>query len=227
MDIKLNYIDKGQGQPFIFLHGNGEDHNVLNAQIEHFSKRFRVIAPDTRGHGASPRGRAPFTIKQFAEDLHDLMIGLEIDKAHILGFSDGGNIALSFAIKYGDMTDRLILNGANLNSSGIKRSYQLPIELGYAVLSLMSPFSSFVRRKKEMMDLMVNQPNIRPEDVRRVKNKTLVIAGSGDMVKREHTEHITKLLPNSRQIIIQGDHFIAVKQPTEFNYAVESFLRWQ
>ena len=58
---------------------------------------------DTRGHGKSPRGEKPFTIEQFAQDLKDFMTEKKIGKAKLLGFSDGGNIALAFALKYQQM----------------------------------------------------------------------------------------------------------------------------
>ena len=68
-DIRLHWTERGQGAPLILLHGNGEDGGYFENQLAHFSKNRRVIAPDTRGHGQSPRGGAPFTIRQFAEDL--------------------------------------------------------------------------------------------------------------------------------------------------------------
>ena len=69
MNIKLHYVEKGEGFPLILLHGNGEEHTYFSHQIEYFSETRRVIAIDTRGHGQTPRGNKPFTIKQFAEDL--------------------------------------------------------------------------------------------------------------------------------------------------------------
>lgn len=100
MDIQLHYIEKGNGEPFILLHGNGEDGTYFTSQIDYFSKSYRVIAVDTRGHGKSPRGDAPFSIRQFAEDLYHFMTEKGIESAHILGFSDGGNIALIFAVNH-------------------------------------------------------------------------------------------------------------------------------
>lgn len=65
-------------------------------------------------------------IRQFAEDLNVFMNEHEIEKAHLLGFSDGGNIALIVALKYPERVDKLILNGANLNTKGVKPSVQIP-----------------------------------------------------------------------------------------------------
>ena len=69
MDIEHHYIEQGAGFPLILLHGNGEDLSYFEHQMEPFARHFRVIAVDTRGHGQTPRGEAPFTIRQFADDL--------------------------------------------------------------------------------------------------------------------------------------------------------------
>lgn len=89
MDIELFYREKGSGEPLVLLHGNGEDGSYFVHQIEHFQSRYRVIALDTRGHGRSPRGSAPFTIRQFALDLYDFLRAHEIPSAVLIGFSDG------------------------------------------------------------------------------------------------------------------------------------------
>lgn len=244
MDITLYYTEQGAGAPLILLHGNGEDGSYFVHQIEYFKKRYHVIAIDTRGHGRSPRGGKPFTIRQFAEDLHHFMDEKGIVKAHILGFSDGGNIALVFALKYPERVDHLILNGANLNASGVKPSIQIPIVLGYLTARALTglgelPFlkkrgSSFykkARRNMEMLGLMVNDPNIRPEELVEnkepdfVRIKKLVIAGNKDMIKDEHTRLIYASLPNAQIRILRGTHFIAKENYIEFNHAVEKFLK--
>ena len=114
MDIELFYREKGSGEPLILLHGNGEDGSYFVHQIEHFQSRYRVIALDTRGHGRSTRGSAPFTIRQFALDLYDFLRAHEIPSAVLLGFSDGANIAMQFALDHPEMVRALILNGATL-----------------------------------------------------------------------------------------------------------------
>ena len=124
MNIELYYREAGSGEPLIMLHGNGESGEYFINQIEHFQSRYRVIAPDTRGHGRSPRGEAPFTIAQFANDLYDFMQGLGIARAVLLGFSDGANIAMKFAMQHPEMVKALILNGGNLDPSGVKRTAQ-------------------------------------------------------------------------------------------------------
>lgn len=223
-DIHLNYVEKGAGDALILLHGNGESLDYFSGQMDDFAKSFRVIALDTRGHGASPRGSAPFTIRQFAEDLRAFMDEKNIDSAHILGFSDGGNIALSFALKYPRRVKKLILNGANLDPWGVKLRVQIPIVLGYHIARLFAAKRPEARRKMELLGLMVNEPHFAPQDLRRLDLPALVIAGDRDMIREKHTRLIADSLPNARLAILKGNHFIANQRPKEFNRAVAEFL---
>lgn len=86
MDIALYYQEKGKKEPFILLHGNGEDGSYFKHQIDYFSDRYRVIALDTRGHGRSPRGSKPFTIEQFSCDLYDFMKSMRFQRQSFWGF---------------------------------------------------------------------------------------------------------------------------------------------
>lgn len=224
MDIQLHCIEQGQGQPLILLHGNGESCDYFEHQIPSFSKDYRVIAIDTRGHGKSPRGENPFTIKQFAEDLYDFMDAKGITKANILGFSDGGNIALEFALKHPERIEKLILNGANLFPSGVKPLYQWPIEIGYRMAKLFANKDEKAKKNAEMLGLMVNEPHIEPSELARLTMPVLVIAGTKDMIKESHTKLIYKSLPNAHLEIIEGGHFIANRCPDVFNSAVGKFL---
>lgn len=225
MDIKLNFIEQGQGQPLILIHGNGESCDYFEHQIAHFSKQYHVIALDTRGHGKSPRGKKPFTIKQFAEDLHDFMDEKGIEKAVILGFSDGGNIALTFALKYPEQVEKMIVNGANLFPSGVKPLYQWPIEIGYRIAKMFSRKSDKALRNAEMLGLMVNEPHIEPPELSHLTMPVLVVAGTKDMIKDSHTRLIYKNLPNAQLNIIEGNHFVANKNADAFNKVVDEFLR--
>lgn len=180
MDISLYYQEKGEGEPIFLLHGNGEDGTYFVKQIQFFSNQYRVIAVDTRGHGKSPRGTAPFTMEQFAMDLKELMAALQIPKAIILGFSDGANIALK---------------------------------------------SEAAKRSMEVLGLMIHEPNIKPAELRSIHIPTLVIAGTRDMIKEEHTRLIANEIPDAKLVIMRGNHFIANKRADRFNQEVETFLQ--
>ena len=227
MDVTLHYKESGSGEPLLLLHGNGDDSSYFDGQIPYFSKKYRVTAIDTRGHGKSPRGSAPFSIRQFAEDLNAFMEGHNIPNADILGFSDGANIALLFALKYPQKVNRLIVNGADLFTGGVKRYVQLPIELGYKMAALFAGRSAKARKNAEMLGLMVNDPRINPEELDALTMPALVIAGTKDIIKASHTRLIYDHLPNARLAFIEGGHFIAKQNPDAFNAAVDAFLSGQ
>ena len=224
MDIKHFFIDKGQGEPLILLHGNGENCDYFNGQIDEFAQYFHVYALDTRGHGKTPRGNSPFTIRQFADDLLGFMDAHKIMKAHLLGFSDGGNIAMIFAMRYPERVNRLILDGANLNAKGVKRSVQIPIEIDYRIANLFARMSKSAKQNAEMLGLMVNDPNVLPNELANIHAKTLVIAGTKDMIKEKHTRLIAHSITDAQLVLIPGDHFIANKCPQAFNQEVLKFL---
>lgn len=224
VDIELYYQEKGAGEPFILLHGNGENGSYFVNQIAYFSGRYRVIALDTRGHGRSPRGTAPFTIGQFSCDLYDFMKVHQIPAAVLLGFSDGANIAMEFAIKHPGMVKALILNGGNRNAKGVKRITQIPIEIGYRIAKRFAARSADAKRNAEMLGLMVNEPNIRRDELSQITAPTLVICGTRDMIKESHTKEIAASIPNASLTILKGDHFLASRRPAEFNRAVDDFL---
>ncbi len=224
MDIKHHYIKKGTGFPLILLHGNGEDSRYFEHQMEPLSEHFKVIAIDTRGHGQTPRGDTPFTIRQFAQDLLEFMDEHGIEKAHILGFSDGGNIAMVFALAHHERVEKLILNGANLNAKGVKPSVQIPIEIGYRIARMFANKSPEAKHNAEILGLMVNDPNVDPAELSRIKCPTLVIVGNKDMIKDKHTRLIAQSIPGAKLSIIPGNHFIANKNPDTFNHEVLEFL---
>lgn len=225
MDIQLHYAEAGDGFPLILLHGNGENCSYFEHQIDYFSSQYRVIAVDTRGHGWSPRGDAPFTIRQFAQDLYEFMDELEIERAHILGFSDGGNIALCFALAHPERVEKLIVNGANLYPAGVKASAQRGIEQEYREACQYADEDPEALQEAEMLGLMVNDPYIRPHSLRRLKMPVLVIAGTNDVIKTGHTKFIAKCIPHAALYLVEGgDHFIAANRADEFNAVVDEFL---
>lgn len=224
MDIKHFFIEQGQGEPLLLLHGNGESGGYFAHQMDALSKYYRVIALDTRGHGRTPRGAAPFTIRQFAADLYAFLQGQSLEQVNLLGFSDGANIAMIFAMEHPECVRKLILDGGNLDPGGVKGSVQLPISIGYRIASLFAEKSGQARASAELLGLMVNDPNIKAAELRAIQAPTLVLAGTRDMIKSEHTRLIADSIPNAQLRFLEGTHFIASKNPQAFNRAVLEFL---
>ena len=215
-----------QAPTLILLHGNGEDHTYFVKQIPAFSPHFRLVLMDTRGQGQSTGGDGELNFSVFAADLLALMDHLQIAKAHLLGFSDGGNLALTFALAHPERVQSLILNGANLEPGGVKLSTQLPIVLGYGCCRLLSPFSHKARQNGALLGLMVNHPHIPPQALAALTMPALVIVGERDMIRDRHSQLIARSLPNAQFVRIPGgDHFCAAKCPEVFNHAVLSFLQ--
>jgi pimeloyl-ACP methyl ester carboxylesterase len=224
MPFGLYYTEKGFGTPLVLLHGNGENGEYFKNQIDYFAKKYRVIAVDTRGHGKSPRGNKPFRLETFADDLKSFLDENNLKRVNLLGFSDGGNIALIFTLKYPDYVNKLAVNGANLFPSGLKAGFLLPVKLLYGLFYFPARFNKKVKRRLELLALMAKEPDILPEQLNDIKCPVLVMAGTRDLIKEKHTRLIAGSVPNSRLCFLKGDHSIAKTNSVEYNKTVEKFL---
>ena len=210
----------------VLLHGNGEDLHIFDPQIRYFSKFYRTVAIDTRAHGQSTRGTAPFNFYAFADDLITVLDALNIGKAHIAGFSDGAIIALHAALTAPERVASMILLGVNYNTTGIRWIYRLLIQLTYVWLSVASLFSAKMRKRKEIWGLMVFHPNLTIDEISRITVPTLVVTGENDMASQRHNDKIYNAIAGSKRLIIPGgDHFWMFKKPEAFNQCVMEFLQ--
>jgi pimeloyl-ACP methyl ester carboxylesterase len=108
-DIEVNYEDAGAGFPLVLVHGLNGDLTGWVLIMPEFSKHYRTVAMDVRGHGATSKPDQPYSIKGFSEDLYEFMKKLGIPKAHIFGLSMGGAIAQQFALDHSEMIRSLTL----------------------------------------------------------------------------------------------------------------------
>jgi pimeloyl-ACP methyl ester carboxylesterase len=97
-DIQMYYAIYGAGEPLILLHGGLGHSDVWGYQIPALAQHFKVIAADSRGHDRSTRSAQPYSYALMASDVVALMDHLKIEKASILGWSDGGIIGIDIAI---------------------------------------------------------------------------------------------------------------------------------
>lgn len=213
---RINLIIEGSGEPLLFLHGNGEDHHYFQQQREAFNKYFQCIYMDSRGHGESDFGTTALTLSLMADDVIKVIEALNLSSVNVLGFSDGANIAILAALKQPSLFKKMVLNGANINPKGLKTSVYLSMLKEYMIVRGV---------KKDLLSLMVNEPQLRFNDLKKIQIPTLVIAGEKDMIKTSHTKMIAASLPNAKlEIIANADHFCAFKQALKFNEIVLAFL---
>lgn len=106
--MEINYVYEGSGdKTIVFIHGLSDSLEYWQGLAKHLNNEYNVLIYDIRGHGKSPY--EPFTMDMLVDDLHGLLLKLNIKKASLIGLSLGGNIALSFAIEYLDIVEKLII----------------------------------------------------------------------------------------------------------------------
>lgn len=225
-DARIAYYEFGQGEPLVLLHGNGEGSEYFAKCIPYLSRFYRVIAVDSRGHGKSERGVGKLNFDRMAEDLKLVLDGLGLDKAHVLGFSDGGNLAIKFALLYPQYVDKLILNGANVSMlRGVVPWVQLPVYPAVGVLTALSPLGPEWKNKRDVLALMAHSYGVRLRDLQLIDQQTLVIVGDHDMILASHTRAMMRELPRAQLAVLQGSHFIAAESPARFSLNCLRFLR--
>lgn len=188
---QLYYEVCGSGSPLIMLHGNGETHSIFDKAVPLLSQSFTVYSIDTRGHGQS----APvseFHYDDMTEDIHCFIEALSLEAPIFYGFSDGGIIGLLLASRYPELLSRLIISGANLSPDGIRPGW----------LKLFKVINRMANDPK--MKMMLDEPCITSQQLNKISVPTLVLAGSRDMVRRDHTIKIAAGIKNSRLQILKG-----------------------
>jgi len=231
--IEMYYAIYGSGEPLILLHGGLGHSDVWGNQIPELAKTYKVIALDSRGHGRSSRNADPYSYALMAKDVVAAMDYLKIDKASILGWSDGGIIGLDIAINYPDRLNRLYAFGANTNVAGLKpdidknatfNAYIERMAGDYKRLSKTpTEFDAFVTQIAQMW---ASQPDYKPEQLAKITTPVAISDGEHDeAIRQEHNVEMSKAIPGAELIILPGaSHFAFWQKPDEFNAAVIEYL---
>ncbi len=189
--MELYYEKTGQGRPLIMLHGNGEDHSIFDEAIGVLGKKYTCYAVDSRGHGQS----SPCTelhYEDMAQDIIAFMTELNLKDVALYGFSDGGIIALLAAMGCGRISN-LIVSGANISTKGTK--------LWFRLLLIAESF----RKQDPLIELMKNEPDLSPTQLSAIRIRTLVTAGSRDLIRESETKRIANSIPNAKLLILKGE----------------------
>lgn len=209
----------------MLFHGNGQDSRVFQRQIQDLSKHFRVIAVDSRGHGHSQMGNQPLSFSLFARDAVSVLNQLMIQDTAVLGYSDGGNVALEMALLYPDRVSALILISANLNPKGLI----LPVRLWYTAChgfwTLLAGVGCRVRRKQQLSGLVARHPELTTDMLSALSIPVLVMAGQFDIIRRNHTKEMTEAIPKGRLCILpKAQHRVLFQNWEQCNHIILDFL---
>jgi len=249
--IKTTYLLCGHGEPVIFLHGAGAGAVTWYPTINAISKNFQVIAPDIVGYGESDKPDAPYNRPYFSKWLKDFLKELKISKAHIVGLSQGGAIALQFVIDNPEMVDKLVL----VDAAGLGAKVSLWPLIGTIWMnsfpsSMANRFNSrYILHKPINRDPNHSSYSIAvlkykggknafkqgrgtavskiPEELlKQIENETLIIWGKDDkLFPVEYGEAAAKIIPNAKLHLIQdAGHLPLMDQPEIFNKTLDDFL---
>lgn len=117
--LKIHYAEQGQGQPLILLHGGTANWQMWQAHMPLLAQHFRVLAMDSRGHGKTENPSGALSYRVMAEDVVAFAQALNIEKPNIMGYSDGGHIALEIGVRYPDFARALVIGGATAQPSAV------------------------------------------------------------------------------------------------------------
>ena len=227
------YAAYGSGSPVILLHGGLGHSGNWGYQIPALvSGCYRAVGIDSRGHGRSARDERPYTYELMTSDVLAVMDALRLEKAGLVGWSDGACTALILAAQAPARATGVFFFACNMDPSGTKEVEFTPIlkrcvgrhVKDYARLSATpDQFDEF----SEAVGLMQRtQPNYSADDLAQIRVPVAIVQSEHDeFIKREHAEYLARSIPNAEFIYLLGvSHFAPLQRPEQFNTAMLAFL---
>lgn len=101
--IKIHYVEEGEGPPLLLIHGGGLTAKSWQGLAKEASRYFRVIMPDSRGHGLTNNPQGTFSYDLMTEDMAAFVKALKLEKPLVVGYSDGGMVVLKLTSRYPDL----------------------------------------------------------------------------------------------------------------------------
>jgi len=253
-DPNQNYyfFKKKNGTPLVFIHGVGLDHRMWDNQVNYLDK-FSILTYDLLGHGKTPYDKEKLSLKDFSDQLLNLLHYLKIEKINLIGFSLGSLIALDFSSRFQKKIEKLILIGTTYKRSDEERSLVLD---RYNQAKLNKPISRqalkrwfsdrYLENNPKTYDLFMNILNKEPKDhknflkayglfanhyddfkaIKKIDRKTLVMTGSDDVGSTPAmSKELVKDLVNSTYIEIKnGKHLCSIECADNVNMNIKNFI---
>lgn len=232
--VHTYYGEQGSGEPLLLLHGGLVDGESFAQQTPAFAERFRVIVPDRRGHGRTADVDGPISYAVMADDTIAFMEALGTRPAHLVGWSDGGDVGLLVAIKRPDLVRNLVLMGANFSADGLTReaAETFKPDTPTSIVPIMHETWKVNAVEPDRFDAVLEKMQkcwfdyaIPTADLARITAPTLVMVGDDDITRFEHTIELYDTIPDAQLAVIPGaSHLVPLEKPDLVNQLVLDFL---
>lgn len=231
---KIHYTSYGRGDALLFLHGGLAFSDYWANQVKPFAKNYRVILIDSRGHGRSTSDDKQITYERMEKDIIAVLDQLGIQKASVVGWSDGGIIALVMGINHPERISGIFALAANMNPTGIKpddaahprfEAYAKRSALEYTQVSpTPTKYSQFAAAVGRMWD---NEPDYTASQLSSIYAPTVIAVGANDeAIEPEHSAYLARTIPNAHLVIFPNlGHFSFLQKPELVNSAIADFLK--
>jgi pimeloyl-ACP methyl ester carboxylesterase len=215
--IKMYYEIYGQGTPLVLIHGGGSTiQTSFGRIIPLFSKDKQLICVELQAHGRTGDRDADISFEQDADDVAALLKNLNISKADIFGFSNGGNTALQIAVRHPQVCNKIVAGSPLLKKNGTFPQFwefmkngtfeQMPQQYKDAFLKVNSDSAKLMNMYQKCADRMIRFKDFSDEQLKSIKAPVLLINGDADVATAEHMVAMSKLIPNCSLAIIPGGH---------------------
>ncbi|MCU1248814.1 MAG: alpha/beta hydrolase [Edaphobacter sp.] len=230
---RIWYSTYGSGSPVILLHGGLGHGGNWGYQVAALVRSgYRAVLIDSRGHGRSTRDARPFSYELMGSDVLAVMDALRLEKAGLVGWSDGACTALILAAKAPSRVEGVFFFGCNMDPSGVNPIEPSPTlnrcfarhAKDYALLSATPEhFKDFV----EDVGLMQRtQPNYSADDLARISVPVVIVQSEHEeFIRREHSEYLAQTIPGAEFLLLKDvSHFAPLQRPEQFNAAMLTFV---
>jgi pimeloyl-ACP methyl ester carboxylesterase len=232
--VHTYYEEHGSGDPLLLLHGGLADADSFGQQTPAFAARYRVLLPERRGHGRTADVEGPITYDVMAEDTIALMDALATGPAHLVGWSDGGNIALLVAMMRPDLVRKVVTMGANFSAEGLLPEAVAAFAPGTptSAIPMMQEMWKASAVDPERFDVVLdkmlrcwNDYAIPTAELARIAAPVLVMVGDDDIARFDHTVTLYETIPDAQLAVIPGASHVAPIEKAELvNQLVLDFL---
>ena len=224
-DINVYYEIHGEGEPLVLIAGLATDVTRYERVIGVLSKRMKVIAFDNRGVGRTDKPDIPYSIDMMADDTAGLLDALGVERAHVLGISMGGRIAVALALRYPERVKSLILVSTIVRRIPISWARRLLVLvpriplLGTLGDRYPQPYYAFARQREASSSYDA------ADRLDEIRVPTLILHGKADRVAPYRlAEEMHAGIRGSKLIAFDGGHLFSFFQPEKFLEAVLEFL---